>query len=271
MNPRPAAMREFDPRRLHLFYGTARQPCPYLPGREERKAAVALSGPGARALLDSLTAAGFRRTYSAAWRPACQGCDACVPVRIPVAAFRPSRSQRRVRRRNADLRARECPPFGTLEQYGVFRAYESSRHGGDMAAMGFGEFRAMIEDTPADTRMAEFRDADGRLAAAALLDRVADGLSAVYTFFAPGRERASPGVYAVLWLVSRARALGLPYVYLGYWIRDCPKMAYKTRFRPLEALVGGRWLPFGPQRFGAPAGLGTGGGADGGDGDGNDA
>ena len=250
---RDSTMRDFDLRRLPFFYATERRPCPYLPGREERNAAAALAGPGARALLDALTPAGFRRTYSTVWRPACPGCDACVPVRIPVAAFRPSRSQRRVARRNADLRARECPPSGTLEQYAVFRAYQASRHGGGMAAMSFREFRAMIGDTPADTRVAEFRDGAGRLAAAALFDKVADGLAAVYTFFGPERARASPGVHAILWLAARARALGLPYVYLGYWIRDCRKMAYKTRFRPLEALVGGGWRPFDPRSFGAPA------------------
>ena len=248
-------MLDIDPRDLQFFYGTARQPCPYLPGREECKAVTDLGGPGAAGLHDVLSRAGFRRSHGIAYRPACPRCRACVPVRVAAGDFVPSRSQRRVLARNADLEARECPPLATLEQYGVFLPYEAGRHGdGDMARMSFDDYRAMVEDTPVDTLVVEFRDADRRLVAVALTDRLADGLSGVYKFFALDRARTSPGTYTVLWHIARARALGLTYVYLGYWIRDSRKMAYKTRFQPLEALVGGRWRRFDPQR---PGGLTT--------------
>ena len=241
-------------RGLQFFYGATPRPCPYLADREERKVVTDLSGPDAPALLDTLSRAGFRRSYMAAWRPACAACRACVPVRVVARDFAPSRSLRRAAARNADLRADERPPHATLEQYMLFREYERARHGGDMALMTFRDYREMVEKTPVETRMVEFRDGGGGLVAAALVDRLADGLSGVYKFFAPGRGRTSPGAFTVLWLIERARALGLGYVYLGYWIAESPKMAYKTRFRPLEALVDGRWRRFDPPRKGGDPG-----------------
>ncbi len=230
---------------LQFFFGTLSQPCPYLPGRSESKVVTELGGPGSRSLHDDLARAGFRRTHTLAYRPACQGCDACVPVRVPAAGFRPSRSLRRVWRRNADLRASEGPARATGEQFALFARYLRWRHAdGGMAVMTFEDYRSMVEDTPVDTIMVEFRDDGGRLVAASLTDRLGDGLSGVYKFFDPDQPRRSAGTFIVLWHIERARALGLDYVYLGYWIADCRKMSYKTRFRPIEALGPGGWREF---------------------------
>ena len=235
-------MLDTDPRKLRYFYGTAQQPCPYLPGRLECKAVTELSGPDVSQLHDILSRAGFRRSHGIAYRPACHGCHACVPVRVPVAEFRPGRSLRRVAARNADLIVAYRPAIATLEQYELFRVYEHGRHGdGDMALMDFSDYRAMIEDSPVETHVIEFREPGGRLAAVSLTDRLSDGLSGVYKFFALERRRTSPGTYVILWHIEQARALGLSYLYLGYWIADSPKMAYKARFAPLEGLTGECW------------------------------
>lgn len=240
-------MLDTDPRKLQFFYGTAEQPCPYIEGRAECKAVTELAGPGAPRLHDMLSRAGFRRSHGIAYRPACRGCNACVPVRVVVDGFRPSRSMRRVLKRNADLEAEERPAIATVEQYDLFEAYEVTRHGdGDMAMMDFTDYRAMVEDSPVDTRIIEYREPDGRLAAVALTDWLSDGLSGVYKFFAVDRARASPGTFVILWHIAYARKLGLPYVYLGYWIGESQKMAYKMRFQPLDALHGEQWLPFNP-------------------------
>ncbi len=250
-------MLDTDPRKLQFFYGTAAQPCPYIEGRSECKAVTELTGPHAPHLHDMLSRAGFRRSHGIAYRPACRGCHACVPVRVVVDQFRASRSMRRVLKRNADLTPRERPAIATLEQYDLFEAYEVSRHGdGDMAMMDFTDYRAMVEDSPVDTRIVEFRDPEGRLAAVTLTDWLSDGLSGVYKFFAVDRARASPGTHVILWHIEQARALGLPYVYLGYWIGESPKMAYKMRFQPLHALRGEQWVPFTrPETDAAPANL----------------
>jgi len=230
---------------LTVFYGTVPQPCPYLAGRVESKIVTELSGPAAAALHDRLVVAGFRRSHGVAYRPACRGCDACVPVRVPVEGFTPNRTQRKVLRRTRDLVAHELPARATREQYGLFRRYQRHRHrDGGMALMGARDYRDMVEDSNVDTRIVEFRDASGRLVAVSLTDVVADGLSGIYKFFDPDDSARSPGVAIVLWHIARARALGLPYVYLGYWIADCAKMAYKADYRPLEALRFGGWTPF---------------------------
>lgn len=238
-------MLDTDPRKLQFFYGTAEQPCPYIEGRTECKAVTELAGPGAPHLHDMLSRAGFRRSHGIAYRPACRGCSACVPVRVVVDGFRPTQSMKRVIKRNADLTALERPAIATIEQYELFEAYEFTRHGdGDMALMDFTDYRAMVEDSPVDTRIIEFREPEGRLAAVALTDWLSDGVSGVYKFFATDRARGSPGTYVILWHIEHARQIGLPYVYLGYWIGASHKMAYKMRFQPLEALYGVQWLPF---------------------------
>jgi arginine-tRNA-protein transferase len=229
-------------RRPQFFYTTAPLPCPYLTGRTERKIVTELSGADAEPLHDRLSRAGFRRSHNIAYSPVCPGCRACVPIRIVAGAFQPDRTQRKVMRVNADLSAHEMPARATAEQFALFQRYQAARHGdGDMASMGFYDYRAMVEDTPITTGMVEFREAAGRLVGGCLTDWLSDGLSAVYSFFEPEEARRSLGTYAILWLVSRARSLKLPYVYLGYWVPQSPKMAYKARFRPSETLAGGVW------------------------------
>jgi len=229
-------------RRPQFFYTTAPLPCPYLPGRTERKIVTELAGADAEALHDRLSRAGFRRSHNIAYSPVCPGCRACIPIRIVADAFQPDRTQRKVNRANTDLSAYEMPARASAEQFALFQRYQAARHGdGDMAAMGFYDYRAMVEDTPITTGMVEFRDPAGTLVGACLTDWLSDGLSAVYSFFEPGDTRRSLGTYAILWLVARARALGLPYVYLGYWVPESRKMSYKARFRPSEMLHGGLW------------------------------
>ena len=229
-------------RRPQFFYTTAPLPCPYLAGRMERKIVTELTGPDAEPLHDRLSRAGFRRSHNIAYSPVCHGCQACIPIRIDAAAFAPDRTQRRVLRANEGLEGRSTPARATAEQFALFQRYQRARHqDGDMAAMGFYDYRAMVEDTPITTGMVEFRDGQDRLLGACLTDWLSDGLSAVYSFFDPAEARRSLGSWAILWLVQRAVALGLPYVYLGYWVPESRKMSYKSRFRPSEVLMGGVW------------------------------
>ncbi len=224
------------------FYRTSALPCPYLPGQTERKLITELVGCEAEGLYNILSRAGFRRSHHLAYRPACVGCAACLPVRIRIAEFTPSRSLRRITRGNAGLATRIAEPRATLEHYRLFARYQRSRHAdSDMASMTFGDFRAMIEDTPVNSRLLDLRTAQGHCRGVCLFDVLDDGLSAVYSFFDPDEERRSLGTYLVLSLVHEARHQGLPYVYLGYWIANSPKMAYKIRFRPLEALDASGW------------------------------
>lgn len=230
------------PRRPQFFYTTAPLPCPYLPGRTERKIVTELSGTEAEALHERLSRAGFRRSHNIAYAPVCPGCQACVPIRVVSEEFMPDRTQRRILRANADLTISEMPARATAEQFTLFQRYQKNRHAdGDMAAMGYYDYRAMIEDTPISTGILEFRDAQDRLLGACLTDWLADGLSAVYSFFDTDEDKRSLGTFAVLWLIGRARSLGLPYVYLGYWVPESRKMAYKARFRPSEILMSGAW------------------------------
>ena len=229
------------PRRPQFFYTTAPLPCPYVAGRTERKVVTEISGPEAETLHDRLSRAGFRRSHNIAYAPVCPACQSCVPIRIPAAAFQPDRGLRRILRANAGVEAIDVSPRATAEQFQLFQRYQQVRHNeGDMATMSFYDFRAMVEDTPIETIITEFR-ANGRLIGGCLTDRLGDGLSAVYSFYAPELERQSLGTYAILWLLQRAIAENLPYVYLGYWVPESRKMAYKARFRPCEILIGGTW------------------------------
>jgi arginine-tRNA-protein transferase len=232
---------------LQHFYRTSTLPCPYLPAQSERKLITELAGRDARVLYDDLCRAGFRRSHHLAYRPSCAGCNACVPVRVAVDRFGDGRSSRRIRKANADLAGGPVGLRATAEQYRLFARYERSRHAdSEMAAMTFGDYRAMIEDSAIETRLIEFRDADRTLVGGCLIDVVDDGYSAVYSFFDPTLLRRSLGTFMVLWLIDDARAENLPYIYLGYWIAESEKMSYKTRFRPLEALGNNGWHPFEP-------------------------
>lgn len=236
------------------FYLTAPCPCPYLPGRQERKVFTHLVGERAADLNNLLTHGGFRRSQSIAYRPACEGCRACISVRVIVDDFRPSKNMRRVLSRNSDLTGvmRLCAP--TSEQYSVFRAYLDHRHfDGGMADMTVLDYAMMIEDSHVETRIVEYRreDGDGRsrrqagpLYAAALTDVLSDGLSMVYSFFDPDHADRSLGTYVILDHIARARRMGLPYVYLGYWVNGSKKMDYKGRFLPQQRLMPEGWTRF---------------------------
>ncbi|HPG02122.1 MAG TPA: arginyltransferase [Rhodoblastus sp.] len=235
-----------EPRDAPQFYLTAPSACPYLPGREERKVFTHLVGRRAAHLNDALTQSGFRRSQTIAYRPACENCRACVSVRVLVDDFRPGRTMRRVLTRNADMTARLAPAQATSEQYSLFRGYVDSRHGdGGMADMSVLDFSMMVEDIHVETRLVEYRraGADGRaeLIACCLTDVLADGLSMVYSFYEPDEAARSLGVYMILDHIERARALGLPHVYLGYWVEGSKKMDYKSRFLPQERLGMNGW------------------------------
>jgi len=217
-------------------------PCPYLPGRIERRLVTELAGRQAFTFHDKLSQVGFRRSHCIAYVPVCRDCNACTAVRIVAGQFKLSRGHRRIKRRNTDVTVRELPPRATEEQYALFRIYQEKRHAdGEMAHMDFYDYQTLVEDTPVDTMMLEFRDARSRLVAACLTDRLADGLSAVYSFFDPNLAQRSLGANIILWLVQQAQASGNPYVYLGYWIANCAKMSYKSRFMPLEAYSAEGW------------------------------
>ncbi len=227
------------------FYVTAPQPCPYLEGRMERKLFTALQGDIATKLNDSLSKQGFRRSQNVLYRPSCADCSACMSARIDVSKFAPSRSQRRVAKRAAHLHRRATSPWATEEQYNLFREYLDGRHAtGGMADMDMFEFAAMVEETPIRSRLIEYT-ADEDLTAVCLTDILDDGLSMVYSFFDPANDKLSLGTYIILDHIAIARELGLPYVYLGYWVPGSPKMDYKAKFKGLEVFRGGAWNPIG--------------------------
>ena len=225
------------------FFTAGPVACPYLQGHAERKLIVELNGAAAADFYDELSRAGFRRSQGFAYRPACPQCQACVPVRIAVNRFAHSRSTRRVRNANRALTGRLVAARATPEQYQLFTAYQRSRHrDSDMAAMSYADYRSMVEETPLRTVIAEFRDGEGTLVAASLIDRLDDGVSAVYSFFDAAAGKRSLGTWSILWLVEECRRQGLPYVYLGYWIAESDKMAYKARFPAVERLSAVGWV-----------------------------
>jgi arginine-tRNA-protein transferase len=234
------------------FYVTAPQPCPYLPGRMERKLFTALQGDYAEKLNDALSKQGFRRSQNVLYRPSCAECSACYSARIRVADFRPTRTQRRILRRNDALKREATSPWATEEQYALFRRYLDSRHAdGGMADMDIFEFAAMIEETPIRSRVIEYTadPAPGsrrrELVAVCLTDVLDDGLSMVYSFYDPDRAGQSLGTHIILDHVRIAQEARLPFVYLGYWVPGSPKMGYKAGFSALEIYRGGAWAPLG--------------------------
>ena len=232
---------------LPQFYVTAPQPCPYLPGRMERKLFTALTGEGAERLNSALSKQGFRRSQNVLYRPACSECTACLSARIRVADFTPSRTQRRTLKRNSFLRRRASSPWATEAQFALFRRYLESRHAdGGMADMDVFEFAAMIEETPIRTRVIEYTDSkSGELVAVCLTDILDDGVSMVYSFYDPDYESHSLGTYIILDHLDIARETNLPFVYLGYWVPGSPKMSYKAKFAGVEVYTDGAWSPIG--------------------------
>jgi leucyl-tRNA---protein transferase len=240
--------------RFPRFFMTNAGPCPYLPGRTERKVFTELSGEHAGELNDALSRIGFRRSQNVAYRPSCLDCNACVSVRIVAGEFQANSTQRRLIRRNADLIATACKPWSTDEQFDLLQRYLASRHPtGGMTEMDEIDFADMVEQTPVESYVVEYREPDengkpGRLVGACLTDRQGDGLSMIYSFYDPDlTDRGGLGNFIIIDHVLRAHRAGLPYVYLGYWVEGSERMAYKVRYRPLERLGRQGW-----ERFEAP-------------------
>jgi leucyl-tRNA---protein transferase len=233
------------------FFVTSPAPCPYLPGRTERKVFTELTGNHASELNEALGRIGFRRSQGVAYRPSCIDCQACVSVRVVAREFEPNATQRRLIRRQSDLVAEACAPWTTEEQFSLLRRYLAARHpGGGMAEMDEIDFADMVEQTPVTTFIVEYREPShdgrpGRLVGACLTDQQSDGLSMVYSFFEPELEdRPGLGTFIILDHIQRARAAQLPYVYLGYWVKGSARMQYKVRFRPIERLGPNGWRRF---------------------------
>ncbi len=230
------------------FFVTAPAPCPYVPGRFERKVFTDLKRGDAPEMNEALARIGFRRSQNIVYRPSCDNCSACVSVRVAARQFVPSASQKRLLKRHADLEVFACEPWSTEEQFDLLQDYVGSRHPrGGMAMMDAYDFADMIEQTPVDTVVVEYREPSvdgqpGRLVGACLTDKQSDGLSMVYSFYLPDDgARRGLGTFIILDHIVRSGRAGLPYVYLGYWIEGCDRMEYKMRFAPVEKLTAQGW------------------------------
>ncbi len=240
--------------RFPRFFVTSPTPCPYLPGKHERKVFTELTGGHASELNDALGKIGFRRSQGVAYRPSCSDCSACVSVRVLTHGFRPNASQRKLLRRHADLEVTACRPWSTEEQFVLLRRYLDSRHPtGGMVGMDEIDYADMVEQTPVLSHVIEYREPtrgtrQGRLVGACVTDQHADGLSMVYSFFEPDDEtRPGLGNFIIMDHILRAARAGLPYVYLGYWIRGSKRMEYKVKYRPIERLGPDGWHAFDPE------------------------
>jgi len=238
------------PFRFPRFFVTSPAPCPYLPGRDERKVFTELTGDHAGELNEALSRIGFRRSQGVAYRPSCAGCSACISVRVVAGGFRPNATQRKLLRRHANLEITACQPWATAEQFELLRRYLGERHpGGGMTAMDESDYADMVELSPVQSVLVEYREPTGpngergRLVGCCLTDRQGDGLSMIYSFFeTQDPNRQGLGNFIIMDHILRARAGDLPYVYLGYWVKGSPRMTYKTRYQPLEALGPRGWV-----------------------------
>ena len=236
-------LRDLPPFPLLQFYATAPYGCSYLPGRVARSQVATPTHLIDTPTYGELVRTGFRRSGVFTYRPHCDACRECVPVRVPVARFMPNRSQRRSLDRHSGLVARERMLSFREEEYALYHRYQAARHcGGGMDQDNRDQYSHFLLQSHIDSRLIEFRE-DGVLRMVSIVDVLADGLSSVYTFYDPDVVRASYGTYAVLWQIAQCQHLGLPHLYLGYWIRDSRKMAYKSSFRPIEGLRQGQWHP----------------------------
>ena len=228
------------------FYRTTDYPCSYLAGKRAISEVAAPAHLINDDIFSGLVRRGFRRSGLFTYRPDCPGCQACVPVRLPVAEHRPNRAQRRCLKAHGNLVARERPLMFFDEHFRLYRRYQAVRHaGGGMDQDNDEQYAHFLLQSSVDSRLIEFSD-DGALRMVSIIDVLDDGLSSVYTFYDPDIEGAGFGTYNILWQIRQCAANGLPYLYLGYWIGDCPKMSYKANFRPIEGLIDGHWEKFVP-------------------------